>query len=87
MKDSAALSPVESSAAPADHQPSIDGANCASDLPPPRHAMETSSIPPQTPKVGSEMDEDEEDDGERTISELVYRFVDLTQNVAKYINK
>ncbi|XP_051924590.1 FERM domain-containing protein 3 isoform X2 [Hippocampus zosterae] len=72
VKDSAALSPVKSSAAPADHQPSIDGVNCASDLPPPHHATETSSIPSQTPKAGSEMDEDEEAHGERTISELVY---------------
>ncbi|XP_077418674.1 FERM domain-containing protein 3 isoform X2 [Vanacampus margaritifer] len=72
LKDSTALSPVIPSAAPADHQQSTDGANCVSDLPLPRLAVEASTIRPQTPKAGSEMDQDDETDGERTISELVY---------------
>ncbi|XP_077377061.1 FERM domain-containing protein 3 isoform X1 [Festucalex cinctus] len=72
LKDSTALSPVTPSAAAADHRQSTDGANCASDLPLPRLAMEASSLRPQTPKAGREMDEDDEADGERTISELVY---------------
>ncbi|XP_077600798.1 FERM domain-containing protein 3-like isoform X1 [Stigmatopora nigra] len=79
LKDSTALSPLASSAAPEDQQKSLDGTNSTSQLPHSRDASETTGIRPQTPKAGSQMDEvdedeDEDDDAEgaRTISELVY---------------
>ncbi|XP_061527833.1 FERM domain-containing protein 3 [Phycodurus eques] len=72
LKDSAALTPLAPPAAPADQQQGTDGANCLSELPPARVATETSSHRPPTPKAGNETDEDDEADGARTISELVY---------------
>ncbi|XP_057688477.1 FERM domain-containing protein 3 isoform X2 [Corythoichthys intestinalis] len=75
LKDSAVLSPLTHTVAHADQQKSMDGANTASQPPPSHVAMETISIRPQTPKAGTQMDEVDEDDdaeGARTISELVY---------------
>ncbi|XP_061881860.1 FERM domain-containing protein 3 [Entelurus aequoreus] len=74
MKDSTALPPIKPSTAPADAEQlqSIDGDNSASDLPPPHVAMETCNIRPQTPKAGSETEEDDEASGALTISEMVY---------------
>ncbi|CAJ1068947.1 FERM domain-containing protein 3 isoform X3 [Xyrichtys novacula] len=75
VKDSVALSPLKSSAAPTDteHQ-NTDGGNSASgnDLQPSRVSMETSNLRPHTPKAEDETEEDNEGSGPLTISELVY---------------
>ncbi|XP_039659440.1 FERM domain-containing protein 3 isoform X1 [Perca fluviatilis] len=75
VKDSVPLSPLKTSAAPADtEQRSDEGGNSAlgNNLQPPRVSMETSNLRPQTPKAKDEVEEDDEASGPLTISELVY---------------
>lgn len=80
MKDSVPLSPVEPADAPADaEQQGLDRGNAASgkDLQSAHASSETSNLRPQTPKAEDKVEDDEDAGGPLTISELVYRSVDM----------
>ncbi|KAM4579223.1 FERM domain-containing protein 3 isoform 3-T3 [Fundulus diaphanus] len=75
MKDPVSLSPLEPSAAAADtEQPSAERGNSSliNDLQPHCVSLETSNLPPQTPKAEDGLEEDDEGSDALTISELAY---------------
>ncbi|XP_055367973.1 FERM domain-containing protein 3 isoform X2 [Betta splendens] len=75
VKDSAPLSPLKPSSAPADaEQQSAERRTSApsTDPQPPRVSTDSSNLRPQTPKAEDDAEEDYEVSGALTISELVY---------------
>lgn len=73
------LSPLEPAATPVDPEklPGSDRGNTDKDKEqqPGRVSTETSTLRPQTPKAEDKAEEDDEDSGPLTISELTYRSV------------
>lgn len=77
MRDSAPLSPLEPAATPVatEKQQGPDRANADKDKDqqPGRVSVESSNLQPQSPKAEDKVEEDDEDGGPLTISELTYR--------------